>query len=95
MVTGEHRKTLLQIDYNKLLAYLAGGIVSIFTLFQIATEADVLPSWLVFIVSTAALGGGIVFVYAGYKNWEKIIALENEHGLSKLMRPISYFSIIK
>ena len=85
-------KTLLSINYNKLLAYLAGAIVSIFTLFQIATEATTLHSVLVSIVSTAALGGGLIFVYAGYINWKEIIGLENDLGLSRYMNPSSFFS---
>lgn len=84
---------LLTINYNKLLAYLAGAVVSIFSLFQIATEATVLPYWLVYATSTAALAGVVIFVFAGYFNWDEIIRLENQLGLSKVMTVSYVFSM--
>lgn len=78
----ENRRILLNIDYRKLLSYLAGVLVFLILLFQITTAAKHLPWWVVLIMSIASLVGVMAFLYVSYHNYKEIIDLENKIGLS-------------
>lgn len=91
----ESRKTLLDINYKKLLAYLGGDLVAFFMLFQITTEIQNLPPYLAVLIALCAFGGICVLTIASYKNYEEIIDLENKLGLSKLITPSRLFSTRK
>ncbi|MFH1774591.1 MAG: hypothetical protein ABH874_06495 [Methanobacteriota archaeon] len=88
----ESRKTLLNINYNKLLAYLGGDLVAFFMLFQITTEIQNLPPFLAVLIALCAFGGICVLTMASYKNYEEIIDLENKLGLSNFIEPSGFFS---
>jgi len=57
----ENLRILLNSSYNKLLAYLGGGVVCFFTLFQITTELDNLNPWLVGMISGAVFIGAFFY----------------------------------
>lgn len=97
MKKEEKLKTLLNVDYNKLLAYLAGGLVSFFTLFQLLLELKkgiMLPEFLLFLISLTLFCGVCLFTYAGYHNFREILSIENKLGL-KDSKPSNIFSTIK
>jgi hypothetical protein len=88
----DRQKVLLNIDYNKLLSYLAGVFVFFFLLLHLSTERDVLPWYFVFSVSSASLMGALFFILASYHNYKEIIRLENELKLSEIMESSGTFS---
>jgi hypothetical protein len=88
----ESKKTMLNMDYSKLLAYVGGGLVSFFALFQISTEVEKLPWPIIIIISSTVCFGVFIFTHAGYKNWEEIIEFENELGISEFVKPSGWFS---
>ena len=85
-------RTLLSIDYSKLLSYLAALLVFFFTLFQISTEVSRLPWYVVILLSSLSCGGVVVFIGASYSNYKEILELENELGLSEITKPSGIFS---
>jgi len=75
----ERRITILQMDYNKLLAFVAAGMVSFFTLFQILFQLDdigFVNPWHISIVSTSVFLGIILFTLGGYHNFTEIRKIE-------------------
>jgi hypothetical protein len=92
MARDKGLEVLLQVDYSKLLAYLAGDLVSIFSLFQIAAEIAKFNWLLLFLASSFSSFGVFIFTYAGYHNWKEIVDLENKLGLSKNSKPSGIFS---
>lgn len=88
----ESLKTLLNINYNKLLTYLGGDIVAFFMLFQITTEIQNLPSFLAVLIALCAFVGILVLTIASYSNYKEIINFENKLGLSNFIEPSGLFS---
>lgn len=81
MKKEEKMKIALSNDYNKLLAYLAGGLVLFFSLFQLLMEMGeltFLPSPITSFISLVLFGGTVLFTFAGYHNFKEIIFLKNE-----------------
>ena len=97
MEKNEKLKIQLTVDYNKLLAYLAGGLLSFFTLFQLLTEVEknlFLPKWMLFIISSAMFSGVFLFTYAAYLNFKEILYIENKLGLN-IFKSSKIFSVNK
>ncbi len=88
----DRRRPLMNIDYSKLVSYLAILLVFFFTLFQISTEAHQLPWYLVGWLSFLSFGGVALFAYASYSNYKEILELENQLGLSRISTPSGLFS---
>lgn len=88
MNDDKKRELVLQIDYNKLLAYVAAGVISFFTLFQILFQLDAIKLYLypifVYILSTSVFAGAILFTVAGHHNFSEIKKLERKLKLHKL-----------
>ncbi len=86
MKKEEKLKTLLNVNYNKLLAYLAGGLVFFFTLFQLLLEVKkyetIIPEPVTLLISFSLFCGVCLFTYAGYHNFKEIVDIENELKLT-------------
>lgn len=86
MRSEEKLKVSLDINNNKLLAYLAGGLVLFFTLFQLLIELkkyDILiPDFIAFLISSFLFGGVFLFAHAGYHNFKEIVEIENKLNLT-------------
>ncbi len=82
----ERLKVSLDINNSKLLAYLAGGLVFFFTLFQLLMELKkydtVIPDFITFLISSSLFGGVFLFTYAGYHNFKEIVEIENKLNLT-------------
>lgn len=100
MTKEEKMKIILSNDYNKLLAYLAGGLVLFFSLFQLLMEMEeliFLHSVITSFISLVLFGGTVLFTFAGYLNFKETIFLKNELGIYETpgLSPSGLFSTIK
>lgn len=96
----EKRKILLNNIQNKMLTYVAGGLVSLFTLFQILFEVENVSSinpYIILFFSIVFSSGILIFTYVGYLNFKEVIQTENELGLDRIKghKPSGFFSGIK
>ena len=71
----EKRKLVLTIDYQKLLAYVAAAIVSLYVLFHVG-EVRFLPYLIRGFSSSIIYLGIVLFTIAGIHNFKEIIQIE-------------------
>ncbi len=74
MKKEDNKIILLENNYNKLLAYLGGSLISFFTLYQITVEPNINP-YLAMLISVSMLLGVSYLMIAAFLNWNEIITL--------------------